>query len=198
MAAFDDIELPTEDQLAALENANTKAGNSLLLTSSIATSSAGSVGSEKVAVAAATTGTAHSSAAPAAASLPQQQSKRIIDNRAAAQPVLRNGPDAESFSEAFAHFLPPPEAAARAAFPMQPAANSGPRPAEAASAAAAAGGDKLLVSNKQKGNPVLTHIRNIRYEFASILPDYVIGKSSCALFLSMRYHALHPNYLLKR
>ena len=32
----------------------------------------------------------------------------------------------------------------------------------------------------------------------SIFPDYVIGQNACALFLSLRYHTLNPNYIHER
>lgn len=41
----------------------------------------------------------------------------------------------------------------------------------------------LLVGRQQKGNPVLRHIRNVPWEYAPVLPDYVLGASTCALFL---------------
>ena len=44
----------------------------------------------------------------------------------------------------------------------------------------------ILVSQRQKGNPVLQHIRNVRYAFADIIPDYQMGQQTCALFLSLR------------
>ncbi|KAK9798154.1 hypothetical protein WJX73_000300 [Symbiochloris irregularis] len=53
----------------------------------------------------------------------------------------------------------------------------------------------ILVSQRQKGNPVLKHIVNVRKEFADIVPDYIIGSNSCALFLSLRYHLLKPDYI---
>lgn len=53
----------------------------------------------------------------------------------------------------------------------------------------------VLVSHKQKGNPVLKHIANVRKEFSDIVPDYMIGANSCALFLSLRYHLLKPDYI---
>ena len=37
--------------------------------------------------------------------------------------------------------------------------------------------------NIQRGNPVLKHIRNIPWEFGDVIPDYVLGQASCALFL---------------
>ncbi|XP_057549879.1 DNA excision repair protein ERCC-1 isoform X1 [Amaranthus tricolor] len=56
----------------------------------------------------------------------------------------------------------------------------------------------ILVSHRQKGNPLLKHIRNVRWNFAEVVPDYVLGKNSCALYLSLRYYLLHPDYLYYR
>lgn len=44
----------------------------------------------------------------------------------------------------------------------------------------------------------MKHIRNVPWEFGSIVPDYVMGVANCALFLSLRYHQLHPEYLHNR
>lgn len=57
----------------------------------------------------------------------------------------------------------------------------------------------ILVSTRQRGNPLLDHIKNVPMEFnADVLPDYVVGSSSCCVFLSIRYHMLHPQYLIER
>ncbi|XP_043716374.1 DNA excision repair protein ERCC-1 isoform X2 [Telopea speciosissima] len=56
----------------------------------------------------------------------------------------------------------------------------------------------ILVSHRQKGNPLLKHIRNVRWMFADIICDYLLGPNSCALYLSLRYHLLHPDYLYYR
>ncbi|CAK7340762.1 unnamed protein product [Dovyalis caffra] len=56
----------------------------------------------------------------------------------------------------------------------------------------------ILVSHRQKGNPLLKHIRNVRWAFADVACDYLLGQSSCALYLSLRYHLLHPDYLYYR
>ncbi|KAL3374896.1 hypothetical protein AABB24_006403 [Solanum stoloniferum] len=55
----------------------------------------------------------------------------------------------------------------------------------------------ILVSNRQ-GNPLLKHIRNVRWTFADIVCDYLLGPNTCALYLSLRYHLLHPDYLYFR
>lgn len=58
--------------------------------------------------------------------------------------------------------------------------------------------NSIIVNFRQRGNPILKHIRNIPWEYGSIVPDYVMGKATCALFLSLRYHQLHPEYLHNR
>jgi DNA repair protein Rad10 len=56
------------------------------------------------------------------------------------------------------------------------------------------------VSPRQRGNPVLHHISNVAYEFGpkEMSADYVCGDTCCALYLSLKYHLLHNNYLAAR
>lgn len=54
------------------------------------------------------------------------------------------------------------------------------------------------MNSRQRGNPILKFIRSIPYEFGDIIPDYEMGKTACALFLSLRYHQLNPNYIHER
>ncbi|KAE8360343.1 restriction endonuclease type II-like protein [Aspergillus caelatus] len=56
----------------------------------------------------------------------------------------------------------------------------------------------LLVSTRQKGNPILNHIKLLPWEYADIPADYVVGTTTCALFLSLKYHRLHPEYIYSR
>ncbi|NWQ71854.1 ERCC1 protein, partial [Neopipo cinnamomea] len=56
----------------------------------------------------------------------------------------------------------------------------------------------IIVSPRQRGNPVLKFVRNVPWEFGDIVPDYVLGQSTCALFLSLRYHHLNPEYIHER
>lgn len=56
----------------------------------------------------------------------------------------------------------------------------------------------LIVSHRQQGNPVLRAIRNVSWQFGETTADYVLSEHACALFLSLRYHLLHPDYLLRR
>lgn len=57
----------------------------------------------------------------------------------------------------------------------------------------------ISVNVKQRGNPVLKFIRNVPWEYSEqIVPDYLLGASTCCLFLSLRYHNLHPEYIQGR
>ncbi|KAJ8921886.1 hypothetical protein NQ315_008519 [Exocentrus adspersus] len=56
----------------------------------------------------------------------------------------------------------------------------------------------LLVNPKQRGNPLLKSVRNVPWEYDDIVPDYQMGQTTCALFLSLRYHNLNPDYIHER
>lgn len=56
----------------------------------------------------------------------------------------------------------------------------------------------MLVNPCQRENPILKHIRNIPWEYSKNVADYVLGETTCALFLSLRYHQLYPEYIYRR
>lgn len=56
----------------------------------------------------------------------------------------------------------------------------------------------ILVSPRQKGNPILNNIRSLPWEWSDIPSDFVLGNTTCALFLSLKYHRLHPEYIYSR
>ncbi|KAJ5556864.1 Mating-type switching protein swi10 [Penicillium frequentans] len=60
------------------------------------------------------------------------------------------------------------------------------------------GPSAILVSTRQKGNPILNHIKLVPWEYTETPADYVIGMTTCALFLSLKYHRLHPEYVYSR
>ncbi|KAI9883225.1 MAG: hypothetical protein M1823_005018 [Watsoniomyces obsoletus] len=60
------------------------------------------------------------------------------------------------------------------------------------------GPNSILVSPRQKGNPILNHIQSVPWEYSDIPSDYVLGSTTCALFLSLKYHRLHPEYIYGR
>ncbi len=62
----------------------------------------------------------------------------------------------------------------------------------------AVGYKSIIVNKSQKGNPLLNHIKNVNWEYGSIKADYVLGATTCALFLSLKYHRLHPEYIYTR
>lgn len=59
-------------------------------------------------------------------------------------------------------------------------------------------GSTILVSPRQKGNPVLASLRSVPWEYSDIPADYGLGLTTCALFLSLKYHRLHPEYIYTR
>jgi DNA excision repair protein ERCC-1 len=56
----------------------------------------------------------------------------------------------------------------------------------------------LYVSPKQRGNNVLSLIKNVPMAYSTMVPDYIMGPTTCGLFLSIKYHKLHPKYINKR
>ncbi|EME87364.1 uncharacterized protein MYCFIDRAFT_201097 [Pseudocercospora fijiensis CIRAD86] len=56
----------------------------------------------------------------------------------------------------------------------------------------------IIVSPRQKGNPVLDKIKSMPWEYGDIPADYLLGLTTCALFLSLKYHRLHPEYIYTR
>ncbi|PVU95762.1 hypothetical protein BB561_001605 [Smittium simulii] len=56
----------------------------------------------------------------------------------------------------------------------------------------------LVINPVQKDNPILRAIQNTTYHFDDIVPDFVVGKTSCAVYLSLRYHKLYPEYIYGR
>ncbi|KAK0628938.1 restriction endonuclease type II-like protein [Bombardia bombarda] len=59
-------------------------------------------------------------------------------------------------------------------------------------------GSSILVSPRQKGNPVLANLRSTPWEYSDMPADYGLGLTTCALFLSLKYHRLHPEYIYTR
>jgi DNA excision repair protein ERCC-1 len=59
-------------------------------------------------------------------------------------------------------------------------------------------GASILVSPRQKGNPILNHIKGLPWEYTETPADFVVGATTCALFLSLKYHKLHPEYIYGR
>ena len=58
----------------------------------------------------------------------------------------------------------------------------------------------ITVNRRQEGNPLLRSIKNVRWQYdpAPNGPDYQLGEKTCAIFVSVRYHLLHPDYVLRR
>eukprot|EP00940_MAST-03C_sp_MAST-3C-sp2_P000276 g276.t1 len=57
----------------------------------------------------------------------------------------------------------------------------------------------IVVKTNQRKNPVLRYITNVPITFKErMIPDYELGEGACGLYISLRYHRLHPEYLFKR
>jgi DNA excision repair protein ERCC-1 len=57
----------------------------------------------------------------------------------------------------------------------------------------------LYVSTRQRGNGLLKYIRNVPIQFNDkVVADYWINTTTCALFLSIKYHQLYPQYIHRR
>lgn len=59
-------------------------------------------------------------------------------------------------------------------------------------------GNVLCVNEVQRGNPLLAHIRNVRWAFTKdIIPDYATSTMG-VLFVTVRYHHRHPKVSLQQ
>jgi DNA excision repair protein ERCC-1 len=120
-----------------------------------------------------------------------------------------NNPPASvsSFSEAFSFvkntefYTPPPPPPQSSSNEQGTASNASgvvSLSRKIAPATVTQGRNAIIVSRRQQGNRMLKHIRNVRWTFGDIVPDYLLGQNTCALYLSLRYHLLHPDYLYYR
>jgi len=127
----------------------------------------------------ATTAMSCGASKPAAATAPSPYGASIPP---AATPYRAAGPSTMPAHAPAQPHQQPVYAAAGAAPPQQPATNS----------------NALIVSSRQRGNPVLKAIKAVPWAYGPTTADFGIAEAACALFLSLRYHLLHPNYLLAR
>ncbi|KAF9070540.1 restriction endonuclease type II-like protein [Rhodocollybia butyracea] len=79
---------------------------------------------------------------------------------------------------------------------MSSSASSSKRPAPPA--VIPGSGNNIIVSPLQRGNPILECIRNVGKELGDIVADYQVGRTTGVLFLSLKYHRLHPEYIHTR
>ncbi|KAK3402339.1 restriction endonuclease type II-like protein [Sordaria brevicollis] len=89
---------------------------------------------------------------------------------------------------------PPPSTSSSGPRIVQPT----PQPLPGGAASRPSVGSSILVSPRQKGNPVLASIKSTPWEYSDIPSDYVLGSTTCCLFLSLKYHRLHPEYIYTR
>lgn len=55
--------------------------------------------------------------------------------------------------------------------------------------------NNLIVNKRQQQNPVLGLIKSVPWEFGETISDYQFNQTTGSLFLSLKYHKLHPDYL---
>jgi DNA excision repair protein ERCC-1 len=52
---------------------------------------------------------------------------------------------------------------------------------------------------RQQHNPLLRHLRSVSVELVDDqVPDFVVGETACCIFIQVKYHQLHPDYLFGR
>ena len=75
----------------------------------------------------------------------------------------------------------------------------------------------IIVAERQRGNPILKHVKNVALEYFSsssssnnnihnslthssseMKVDFLINFTTCVYYLSIKYHNLHPTYLFTR
>ncbi|QRV79836.1 DNA excision repair protein ERCC-1 [Ceratobasidium sp. AG-Ba] len=78
-----------------------------------------------------------------------------------------------------------------------PSRTAAQAPGAAAAKPTKASGSHVIVSTRQKGNPVLEHVKHT-WEYGDIVADYQVGATTGVLYLSLKYHHLHPQYILNR
>lgn len=59
-------------------------------------------------------------------------------------------------------------------------------------------GNNIIINPCQRGNPVLECIKGVGKEFGDVVCDYQVGRTTGVLYLSLRYHRLHPEYIHQR
>lgn len=106
----------------------------------------------------------------------------------------------DSFDLALATMELPPEAKIpRIDEKVEPGSTSKPESTAAKPSLSAPNPHCIWVHSKQRGNPILKSIQNVALEYRNdIVPDYVVGRTSCVLYLSLKYHQLNPDYICQR
>ncbi|KAG7098603.1 hypothetical protein E1B28_000527 [Marasmius oreades] len=59
-------------------------------------------------------------------------------------------------------------------------------------------GRNIILNPLQRGNPILEHVKNVGTEYGDIVADYQVGRTTGVLYLSLKYHRLHPEYIYTR
>ncbi|XP_030839992.1 DNA excision repair protein ERCC-1 [Strongylocentrotus purpuratus] len=114
-----------------------------------------------------------------------------------ASEIARRGKIGSSFASKF-HMLGTAEEYKIPQAAVKQSTSDSAVPGTSAGVNKAPSGNSVIVNPRQRGNPILKHVRNVPWEFGDIVPDYVMGRTTCAFYLSLRYHNLNPNYISDR
>ncbi|TXT08661.1 hypothetical protein VHUM_02789 [Vanrija humicola] len=110
---------------------------------------------------------------------------------AAALPRSTHAPSLSSNRNAGGGLPAPPRPVAESSAAGQEAAAAPAKPVNRPSQ----GKNAIVYNAVQRRNPVLGLIRNMNLEIGDILADYQVGAHNGVLFLSLKYHRLHPEYI---
>lgn len=56
----------------------------------------------------------------------------------------------------------------------------------------------VIASLRQQANPILKYFSSVPFCLAPIVPDFLVGVGVCVVFLSLKFHRLHPKQLVHR
>lgn len=141
--------------------------------------------------------------ASAAASLPTGPGRRASDHPAALTGASESSSGSSAAAATSASGAPPARTAVGGLGGSSGGgvggSSSGSSSSSSSGASGSSSGGRMVVSTRQKGNPIMGHIRHAWFDWSSdIKPDFLPNKGTAVLYLSLRYHALNPRYLLRR
>jgi DNA excision repair protein ERCC-1 len=104
------------------------------------------------------------------------------------QPLQREKPSSRAPQQPQSQLQPQP----------QPQPNAQSQPELVFTAPPNVNPNAILASMRQKPNPLLKHVRSVPVEFVNIVPDFLCGASTGVIYLSIKFHLLHTDYIHKR
>ncbi|XP_015787701.1 DNA excision repair protein ERCC-1-like [Tetranychus urticae] len=56
----------------------------------------------------------------------------------------------------------------------------------------------VQVNPRLKNNAILAGIKSVRWMFNDIVPDFILGQTTCALYMTLKHHTQYPHYIYDR